>query len=577
MSRPHPALALVVAAAFTLRVQPVYSLDVWWHLSMGRAVLDAGARTVPEPVGLLGPSTYVDPEWLFDVLALGLFEAGGPAAIVLVTALAAALSALAVDALARAAGASADRAVVVTALVAAASSFRFLPRPQSLFLVLLPLVMALVLTFRSRTGPARWVALAGVWATVALWSQVHTSVVIAPVVVACMAWPGWTGARPLRAADVAWLAPVAAAPFLGAFGVGVVDQVLRHSDGDATRYITDMRPMAPIELALVTQPSILLLDALLLGTLGLAGWRRRAPPGGVVLAILGFALTSTANRFRAAWAILLAPWAATVAGADPLPRAVPWGAAGVVALLAVTQVPHLGLGVDRGMVAVDLVQAMEDHDVRGAVFDDYDVGGILGWRMAGRVRVLLDGRTPTHFDADDLYAWRRGVRDPEVFDTLDRAFGFAAVAIARDRPLCGALSGRGWVPVWSDARRVLFLRTGAAVPDACLPPVDPTPRQGDGGAGEIAAWDALLDAGRADDVVAAASAVVDRLGHEASPAVDLRLARACAMTGDAACVGSRAWRAALYGQPGALDLLAAVRDRLDDGPQRRTDALLATR
>jgi hypothetical protein len=212
------------------------------------------------------------------------------------------------------------------------------------------------------------------------------------------------------------------------------------------------------------------------------------------------------------------------------------------------------------------------------MFAEYADAGYLGWRFAPGLRVFLDGRTPVHFDADDLYASRRGIRDLGVLDRLDVIYDLDAVAIRRDRPVCGPLAAEGrFVPVWADDLRVLFVKGApTSVADPCLPPVDPTPAVGPRGADRADAWEDALSQGGAHEVRAQAEAVVDTYGHEVAPIVRLRLAEACAALRDDDCVAKQAWRAALEGQPGAMLFVRGVVDRLEPGPRKaHLEALIA--
>src|SRR5690349_22868772 len=60
--------------------------DLFWHLTLGRAVLRAGSRVVPEPyaLGSIGEPRAV-PEWLWGVLTYGVEQLGGFPALTALT------------------------------------------------------------------------------------------------------------------------------------------------------------------------------------------------------------------------------------------------------------------------------------------------------------------------------------------------------------------------------------------------------------------------------------------------------------------------------------------------------------
>jgi hypothetical protein len=564
---PRVLLALGAGGAFALRIRPLYDLDVGWHLTGAREVLRHGSRIVPEPTALDGPATYTNGEWGFGVLALALHALGGTDAIVVATGVLAVLSMLAVAWSAREAGADAAGATAIAGVVAFGTSHHFLPRPQSLFLVLLPVTMALAL--RVRRGDTR--ALLGLHALFAVWAQVHGSVVIAPVVAGALAL-----GRSTRAPHLVGLALLALWPLTGAHGVGVVTDVLRHTDTDATRYITDMRPPTWAEVLPPSDLNWLIAETIAVTAL-LLGVRRPGAAGPAALWLLGAALTATANRFRAAWEVLVVPLAALGLAATPRPAA----ALGLMPLaMALLIAGGTGLGLDRAWIPEAFVEAIRAHDVRGRMFNEYGHGGWLGWRVGDRVRLFIDGRTPTQFDADDLFAVRMGMQHGVVFDRLDAMHRFDAVAVRRFQPVCGHLASQpGWTPVWRDDELVLFVRSparDAPVEVPCLPPWDPTPPEGDGGRAEAATWAAWRAAGRDADVVRAAHRVLDHHGHEAAGRVRLELARACLALDDVPCAAREGWRAALLGEPGAEDVLAATRGRVAGRLAARVDHLLAT-
>lgn len=562
---PRVLLVLGALGAFALRVRPLYDLDIGWHLTGAREVLRLGARVVPEPTAFDGPATYTNGEWGFGVLALALHALGGTDAIVLATGVLAALSMLAVAWAAREAGADEAGATAIAGVIAFGTSHHFLPRPQSLFLVLLPLTMALAL--RVRRGDAR--SLAQLHAVFAVWAQVHGSVIIAPFVAGALAV-----GRGVRAAHLVGLAALLLWPLTGAHGVGIVTDVLRHTDADATRYISDMRPPTWAEVIPPSDLHWLIAETVAAGAL-ILGVRRPGAVGPAALWLLGAALTATANRFRAAWEVLVVPLAALGLATTPRPAA----ALGLAPLgMALLLAGSTGLGLDRVWIPEAFVEAIRTHDVRGRLFNEYGHGGWLGWRVGDRVKLIIDGRTPTQFDADDLFAVRLGMQTGVVFDRLDAMHRFDAVAVRRFQPVCTDLLARPtWTPVWRDADLVLFVRapaTAAPIDTPCLPPWDPTPPEGDGGRAEASAWSAWRAEGRHADVERAAARVLDHHGHDAAGLVRLERARACLALGDAPCAAREAWRATLLAEPGAEEVLAATRDTVDGRLGERVARLL---
>ncbi len=463
---PLFAAGLLVLLAGLLRLRPLTSLDLWWHLSMGREVRRAGARVFDDPTSIPTGHPYTDPEWVFDLLILGVWELGGVAAVLLATALLAAASAMLAWLLARQLlGPQRPwAAVLLAALAVGGSSWRFDPRPQSLFLVLLPATMLLAGAARVRAGRGRWLCLAGLVATLALWSQSHTSMVIGPVVALALCLPRGEPDPPWSPAQLLLLAGCCAIPLLGPFGFGVLDQVLSHSGSDAARHITDMRPMPAGAWWPVPGGSVLWIELLVLVGLVGAVRQRRLALGPLLLALLGLAMTVTAHRFRAAWALMALPFAAAALAHG---RAWTEREAGPKLALAAAVLVPLALWVgepgpslrwDRTSVPVDATGAMDSLGLEGRLFNDYDGGGWLGWAGDGELQVFIDGRTPTHFDARRFFAARRAAEDVGVFDALHAGQRFDGVLIRRDQGLCrGLLEHPEWAAAWFGEQRVLFL------------------------------------------------------------------------------------------------------------------------
>lgn len=467
-SWPWEPAALAVAAA-ALQIKPLRSLDLWWHLSQGRAVLESGARTYPEVVGLSDTPTYTNPEWLFDVLALGAWSLGGASLVTLAVAGAAAASAALSWHLAHWVSGHRSTATGIAALCLGATSWRFAPRPQAAFLVLLPMVMGLAWLGAHRPHRGGWaVALV---CTLAAWTQLHSSMIIAPVVVAAVALTTEQAWR-----DRVWLTAVAIGGglvLLGPFGLGIVDQVMGHAGSDAARHITDMRPMPLAAWWPLPGNSLFWLWSLVaVGAVGALSRARNIPVTLWVLPILGVAMTATAHRFRAAFAILLVPWAAALCP-RPFPRWLSWGLLGVVPTVIAVRSADLGWPeLDPTTVPVSGVSALAALDVSGPLFNTYEGGGYIGFARYRKNRVLIDGRTPVFFDDEHYFAYRVALRNLGVFTELHDRWDFQAALVPRTAPICEGLADTPeWTAVWFGESEALFVPVREHTQDVY--PLDP--------------------------------------------------------------------------------------------------------
>lgn len=469
-------LGLGLALVFgLLRLRPLGAPDLWWHLAVGRTVLENKARRFPDVMGIPPKEQFVAGEWGFDVLALGLWNLGGPAALVLFAAAMAALSFLLVWLLARrVAGPGARHAALgIAVVVASITTVRFFPRPHVLFLVFLPAVLLLGWEAARARGRRQIGLLAGLLAVLAAWSQCHPSVVIAPVAVAGVGLPWILGRRAPgeghRLSLPLWIALALAccAPLLTAYGAEVIGHVTGHGTGaDSVAHIGEMHPMPADWWWPPRAWSLLLVEGLVVLGVAAALRGRRLPLGPAGLAVFGLLMTINTHRFRAAWAILLVPLVA-----DGMRGARGRRVAGVVLalclLLPMYEAHRSGflrhgprLGLDLTWVPVDLGDALDRLEVTGPVFNDYDAGGYIGWRRYGRVRVFIDGRTPPFFTGDHFYAARVAPEEPAAFERLHAGYGFSAAVVGQGTALCRSLEDDpDWGAAWRSESgwRVLFL------------------------------------------------------------------------------------------------------------------------
>ena len=558
------ALALGCFCAL-VSLHPIHESDPFWHLTLGRAVLEHGARVVPEPSAFPDFSDpAVAPEWLWDVTTYALHEAGGwPALAVFLAALAFLIGPAVVGLLsgARAGGAAPPAAAVglVAVLVVALAASRVRLRPQTAFLVLLPTFLWLCQRYADAPRQARARLGAALVGLEVLWAQVHGSFVLGPAVFGLAVAPAWL--RRPAARDAALHAAVGGALLLGwlssAHGTGTFHYVVSHGAGDAALHVHDLHP--PDWASFDPTAGPFALAYLALWALALAGMLvgRRADGAGLGLALLGVALLATANRFFAAAGILLSPLAvrgaAELAAAFPRPRG--WlAAASACALLPLA---WAGAVVDERYGPLGRVGEAEGVHPRAAaaflggapegarVLSAFSAGGPLGFWLDGRVRTYVDARTPLYFDASDFAL----ARDLFVYaDAMGRGlerFGALAVVVERERPGCTNLASGAvgdWVPAVVEPRFTTFVPRGLAPGLRTLEPCG----------GEFLGEQACREGGAA---LAADVAQLARLGE--SPFLGYLRAE-----GALRCAGDASAAAALLPDPGAARVYRDPRARL---------------
>lgn len=499
---------LLMAIATVSAWHPISSVDLFFHMTLGRAVLREGARTVPEPAAFLSlAAPRPVPQWLWDVTAFRLYETGGLVLLGVLTLAVAAASAWAVCRLAARSNAGGSLAVLFTTagLGVVATMTRTGVRPQALFMLLLPCFVLLVWRYVDASGRARGLLGAAVVAFVAFWTQVHGSFVLAPAIWLALVVPPALQERERAhlATDAAVLAGTLLALCTGAFGAGFVPYVFAHGASDAVRYIAEMQAPSGSELASSWLPVVPWLLALPgITARGRVRWQELG------LAVIGVAIAFNATRFFAAATILATPLATLGAGrieAWMRSRGPGWrvgtrlapailvlpAIAGWLRFSSESHGPVFQLGLAEGRHPV-LAAAWLARVPRGAnVLADYASSASLGFWADGRYRTFVDGRTPLHFDDTDFAVQREIFRHPAALARAIRRHHPAAAVVRRDRPVCPMLASI-WTPVVVEARFTTFAPPGSAEPLAGLEPCGPEYLAPDACAGSAAGLDRSL-------------------------------------------------------------------------------------
>lgn len=445
--------------------------DTYWHLTLGKATVDAGWFCFPEPVGLSAVPTYCNHYWAWNVPAWLAWEAGGPAALGVLTAITAGLAAWLILLLGRrVAGPDAEwTGLALGALAVAGVHHRFVARPQAVFLLMVPVALLLALRWRRHQQPLPKALLGSIAALLLYWAHAHASVTIAPLMIAALGF-GVALTRDVKLrleldgvskGRVAAFAGLCALLLLGPKGIGILNLVAEHADSDISEHVGEFQKM-PLEAWWPPWDTSLAIAELLL-VLGLLGavWRRRLDLGPAALAVLGLLLTWNAVRFRAVWAVLSLPFA--VVGMVPLDgerketrviAALAVLAAGVVLVM---ENPEPRLGIDEAIFPTGPADVLARVGLKGPIFAGHRAGGYLGWELGGDVKVPIDGRAPLLFNEEEYFAARRAMADFVAFEGLDRRHRFEAAVTYKDTDTCrGLAADPRWMPVWTGETFALF-------------------------------------------------------------------------------------------------------------------------
>jgi hypothetical protein len=397
------ALALVVLCL------PIFSPDLFWHLSAARWMLAHGAipRTEPFSFTAFG-APWIDFEWGTQLVWYVVNFIGGLWALWALKGVLLLLAFLPVDGLLREKGASAAARAGALALWLAAMLAQADLRADLVSAAFFALLLR-----RLENGRASF--LFG-FVLFAIWANLHAGFVLGFGLYALAA----LGARheERKAPPGLWAEAVGAAlgSLVNPYGAGLYGVLFAHAGGPGVRSIMEWRPPSPhnaFQAPLL--PAILL--ALVLAWFG----RRRAS-----MLLLGAALaTLCAAAFSARFGVYFAAAGTMfVFSAFPRPRAafVAWGLAAASAALVPVLGRLRGLPFDDVYVARRAVNFVARE--RGALgglrlFNQYEWGGYLGWRLGEGGRVFGDGR------------YLFSAQLPEINGALTSAESLAAFAARR--------------------------------------------------------------------------------------------------------------------------------------------------
>ncbi len=124
-----------------------------------------------------------------------------------------------------------------------------------------------------------------------------------------------------------------------------------------------------------------------------------------------------------------------------------------------------GAGPEESHLPQSAATFIAEHPIDGHLFNSYDIGGYLSWRLGPNRQLLIDGRNMAYGSA----FYRRYLQacfSPQhnwdfLSDDLDLRAAFLSVQAKDAAPLIGFLSAHEeWVPIWVDGRAVIFIKQG---------------------------------------------------------------------------------------------------------------------
>jgi hypothetical protein len=521
----HLSAGVLAGLVLVAAGQPLQTDDAWWHLALGRAYARSGPLLAADPLLHTAPGPPAPAAWLADLALFAAGSAGGFAGLrVAHLCLVAGILALAWSLLRRASGSRSAASLGVGVFAALAAYRLFQLRPE-LGTILATLVLYRLLLEDPAPPSRRRVGLAAL--LLGLWANAHSGFLLGPLLLAA-ALGGLALAAALGPASRRQRERARASRLAAALGLGLLATLA--NPGGLAQHLAYFRAGAQTpELAQVADewarldlfrlplqslpPSPLAwgiawaLLALVLGVAARAVARWRRGDGGeaddadpALVAVAGASLVALLSAVRFLWLgifpLLLAARAARAgfgarAGGG---RAAAGAIAAAGALLVVGflrlgdwrmiswGIPSAGPGwaqpYPAGKYHAHAVWFLADAELEGNLFNDYFLGGFLGYWLAPELRAFVNGSLNVEVDALKAYGAlrdRRGLPGADFLELLDRyrVDLFVGVRLPQlpepGRPWIystGHLEGApGWVPVFRDLRSAVYLRTNARHPE----------------------------------------------------------------------------------------------------------------
>lgn len=428
LSPSRPLVAAAIAFGLLCGASEITNTAVGWHVASGRWMLDHRELLDRDVFSFTAAGTeWLDHEWLFQILAAGLYELGGaPALVGLRMAVVAALAVLLLR-IGTASGLDPPAALALACVSVLGARPRFFVRPELATLLVVPLALWLFATRRDR----RWWPLT-LAAVVAVGVNLHGAVLVTPILLAV--WlvgeaAGWLLARRLDPqalrTGLVGVAAAFAATLANPHGLGIwavpfqLAELVRQPHVPNPEWLSPGPADAPELYAAM----VLGVVVLLVGRAALPRWLL-----GAAAAALALQHIRNLGLFFVLLPLVVAPslarWPALGAGsAAPATRrrAVRLACVGLAAVLATVAAarpwPRPGFGFADRWYPDRAVAFLDAHDLRdGPLYNDVRFGGWLILDGYPEHRVFLDDRNEIHepllreiweiFGRSDVAAWQ---------------------------------------------------------------------------------------------------------------------------------------------------------------------------
>lgn len=480
-------IVLFCLAIFVSAFNRFKESDSFYHLKTGQLILETRSVPTLDVYSYTAEgAAWVPHEWLAQVLNFGIYDLVGFWGLIAFSALLATGTYLFLLLSAIRRGADPSLSAVIFLIFGYLTLELWIPRPQIFAFVLWALLLHFLEAYR-HSGHSKY--LIGTAFITLVWSNMHASVVLG---LATILWyalssalsgrlPGqFIGPDKPRASRPLWLA------FLGSFALALINPSTYHillypiyiQTTSQALHVLEWKPILAFwgtrrEIALFVY-EMLAVGAFLVWWLGV----RRMSRNLVLLAlVLGIsALPFLSIRHAGFWPLtVLLPLAVGLSdwSRNFLNRVSSAGERfGLAAIVCLTFFVVRGIALpakyyNPRTVPVEAVDFMDQNNVQGPIFNLYNEGGYLIWRLWPREKVFIDGRSEVYGPEqvqDFLYlatgssGWQELLNDKYKVNTVFLSQYPVPRLKESIRPLVESLVQSGWRLVYWDDAALIYLR-----------------------------------------------------------------------------------------------------------------------
>jgi hypothetical protein len=483
LTLPRLAIALVFIGIFAMAFRPSVDTDTWWHLRAGAWMVEHGQVLTHDAFSSTRQGqAWVNHSWLSQLPMYLAWQTLGYAGLNLLTA--ALVTAAFIFVYLQCEGSAYLRAFCLV-LAAAASAVFWSARPQLMSFVLVSIFAYLLWAFRWRGRNRLWL----MPPLMVLWVNLHGGFAIGFILLlvtlagqlldrllnaaqpGVLSWRG-VGALALAVAGCAFVIPLNPYGFqlylypLRTVSIGVLQDFIQewqspnfHALGAQVFIWLLLATLAAIGLS---RRRVLFTDLALLG-----GFTYLALLAGRNLAMAALIAAPILTRHAAAWlADLHAEHPRLAAVLDPSPSAVQrpllnWALLVLVLLAALVKTADASLPTTNekalaSFLPLEAAKFVEQARPAGPMFNSYNWGGYLVWRLYPDHPVFVDGRTDL-FDDALLTEYLRAAQGRADYASILARYGVKLVFVEQDSLLAERLQANPtWRQIYRDELAVVF-------------------------------------------------------------------------------------------------------------------------